>query len=200
MSWIRTIDLPEADEELSALYERLAGPNGQIDNILKSQSLRPHTLSGHMAIYKAVLHHRDNKLPKYLLELIGVYVSRLNNCEYCVAHHQEGLRKLLANEAGFEIVVQALETEIWGEVFDVREKSALNYARQLTTNPSGTTESAITVLRDAGYSDGEILEINQVIAYFAYANRTVLGLGVSHQDEDLGQSPSSENPDDWGHQ
>jgi uncharacterized peroxidase-related enzyme len=200
MSWIRTIDLPEADEELSTLYEKLAGPNGQIDNILKSHSLRPHTLSGHMAVYKAVLHHRNNKLPKYLLELVGVYVSRLNNCEYCVAHHQEGLKKLLANDAGFEIIVQALETEIWGEVFDMREKSALNYARQLTTNPSGTTESAIKALRDAGYSDGEILEINQVIAYFAYANRTVLGLGVSHHDEELGQSPSSENPDDWGHQ
>ena len=38
-------------------------------------------------------------------------------------------------------------------------------------------------LREAGWDDGEILEINQVCAYFAYANRTVLGLGCSTEGE-----------------
>ena len=33
-------------------------------------------------------------------------------------------------------------------------------------------------LRKAGWADGQILEINQVAGYFAYANRTVTGLGV----------------------
>lgn len=200
MSWIKTIDPADPDGEIDEIYKKIAGPDGQVDNILKAHSLRPHTLNGHMAIYKAVLHHHANKLPRYLLELIGVYVSRLNDCEYCVAHHQEGLRKLLANEANFEVMISALETDVWGDVFDAREKAALNYARQLTTNPGSVSEAAVTVLRDAGCSDGEILEINQVTAYFAYANRTVLGLGVSHEDEELGQSPSSDNPENWGHQ
>ncbi|MCZ6559860.1 MAG: peroxidase-related enzyme [Gammaproteobacteria bacterium] len=200
MNWIKTIDPADADGEIDEFYRKIAGPDGQVDNILKAHSLRPHTLNGHMAIYKAVLHHHANKLPRYLLELIGVYVSRLNDCEYCVAHHQEGLRKLLANEANFEVMISALETDVWGDVFDAREKAALNYARQLTTNPGSVSEAAVTVLRDAGCSDGEILEINQVTAYFAYANRTVLGLGVSHEDEELGQSPSSDNPENRGHQ
>ncbi len=55
-------------------------------------------------------------------------------------------------------------------------------------------------LRAAGYGDGEILEINQVAAYFSYANRTVLGLGCSTECDILGLSPGeSENPDDWLH-
>ncbi len=199
MSWIKTIEPQDADSELGDILEKIAGPDGQVDNILKAHSLRPHTLNGHMAIYKAVLHHSGNKVPKYLLELIGVYVSRLNDCQYCVAHHQEGLRKLLANEASFDVIIEALDSDVWGDVFDAREKAALNYARQLTTNPGAISEAAVAVLRDAGCSDGEILEINQVIAYFAYANRTVLGLGVSHEDEALGHSPSSDHPDDWGH-
>ena len=46
-------------------------------------------------------------------------------------------------------------------------------------------------MRAAGMDDGQILEINQVVAYFAYANRTVLGLGVTTQGDVLGQSPGN---------
>ena len=58
----------------------------------------------------------------------------------------------------------------------------------------------ITELRDLGYTDGEILEINQVTAYFSYANRTVLGLGCSTDGDIIGLSPgNSQDPNDWGH-
>ena len=55
-------------------------------------------------------------------------------------------------------------------------------------------------MRGAGFDDGEILEINQVTAYFAYANRTILGLGSTTEGDVLGLSPSdADNPDDWSH-
>ncbi|RMD88991.1 MAG: alkylhydroperoxidase, partial [Alphaproteobacteria bacterium] len=61
-------------------------------------------------------------------------------------------------------------------------------------------EADIMALREAGFSDGEILEINQVAAYFAYANRTVLGLGVDTAGERLGLAPrASDSPADWQH-
>jgi uncharacterized protein YciW len=64
----------------------------------------------------------------------------------------------------------------------------------------GLTENHVIALRDMGYTDGEILEINQVSAYFSYANRTVLGLGCSTTGDILGLSPNkSDNPDDWNH-
>ncbi|MFT6462884.1 MAG: hypothetical protein ACJA0Y_002394, partial [Maricaulis maris] len=62
MSWIKTLDRKAADGRLSAIYDRVAGKTGQIDNILAVHSLRPHTLEGHMALYKAVLHHYGNSL------------------------------------------------------------------------------------------------------------------------------------------
>jgi hypothetical protein len=36
-----------------------------------------------------------------------------------------------------------------------------------------------------------VLEVNQVVAYFAYVNRAVNGLGVSHEGERLGLAPST---------
>ncbi len=55
-------------------------------------------------------------------------------------------------------------------------------------------------MRAAGYDDGQILEINRITAYFAYANRTVLGLGCSTDGDILGLSPNrSDDPDNWFH-
>ena len=39
-----------------------------------------------------------------------------------------------------------------------------------------------------------------VTAYFAYANRTVLGLGVTTDGDILGLSPNASDGDDWKHQ
>ena len=98
MTWIKTIEYREASGKLKKLYDRIVGPKGYLDNILKIHSLRPNTLEGHMSIYKNVLHHTNNTLPKWLLEALGVYVSHLNQCDYCFDHHFEGMRKLLNND------------------------------------------------------------------------------------------------------
>ena len=42
MSWIKTISFENASGKLKQLYRRVAGPNGKIDHILMSHSLRPH--------------------------------------------------------------------------------------------------------------------------------------------------------------
>ncbi|MGB0507743.1 MAG: alkylhydroperoxidase, partial [Pikeienuella sp.] len=64
----------------------------------------------------------------------------------------------------------------------------------------GFEEASVIALRSKGWSDGEILEINQVVAYFNYANRTVLGLGCSTEGDILGLSPNqSDDPDNWNH-
>jgi hypothetical protein len=44
------------------------------------------------------------------------------------------------------------------------------------------------------------LEVNQVAAYFAYANRTVLGLGVNKSGDIIGLSPNDEEDmNNWSH-
>jgi len=201
MSWIRTILPDAATGRLKQLYERIKGPNGEIDNILSSHSLRPHTLDGHLALYKAVLHHPRNENPKWLLETLGVLVSHLNGCAYCVEHHFAGLKRLLADDSRALEIRRAIEAGRPEQALSGAELAALQYARVLTVAPAELVEQQVTALRDAGLDDGRILEINQVVAYFAYANRTVLGLGVSHHGEVLGLSPGdSTDPDNWSHQ
>ena len=198
MSWIERIPYERASGRLLAIYDRIKGPNGELDNILTVHSLRPHTLEGHMALYKNVLHHTGNRLPTWLLEMVGVYVSLLNRCGYCVDHHYAGLRRLLADDDRSSSIRTALDASNL-DAFDERERAMLAYARQLTLDPAAVDEADLEHLRAAGLDDGEILEVNQVTAYFAYANRTVQGLGVSTHGDVLGLSPDDTAGDDWHH-
>jgi uncharacterized peroxidase-related enzyme len=200
MSWIHTVPFSEATGRLRRLYDRIVGPDGNVDNIMMAHSLRPHSMEGHMALYKNVLHHSGNQLPKWLLETIGVYVSLLNDCGYCADHHAAGLARLLGGRERADRIRAALESEAFEGVLAEDEIAALRYARALTLDPAGVSVDLVEDLRAAGYDDGKILEINQVTAYFAYANRTVLGLGCTTKGDVLGLSPgSADDPDDWSH-
>ncbi len=204
MSWIKIISYQEAKGTLKRLYDRIKGPDNYIDNILLAHSLRPHSLAGHMALYKNVLHHRENTLPKSLLETLGVYVSWLNSCDYCYQHHYAGLKRLLNDDQKAESIRKAIEsgkTENMEAIFQGRELALIQYAHYLTKTPGGISKTQIDQLKAAGLDDGEVLEANQIISYFAYANRTVLGLGVNTDGEHLGLSPSDMDDDgNWQHQ
>ena len=201
MAYITVIQPAAAEGKLAELFQRVRAPNGQVDNVLQIHSLRPHTMEGHMALYKAVLHHSGNRLPKWFLESVGVLVSMLNGCGYCARHHSEGLKRLLKSEPGqYEACLEQLQSTEPGPPFTAAQSAALNYARKLTLSPGDIVQQDIDALRGAGISDGEILEINQVASYFAYANRTVAGLGVNTEGEQLGLSPhDSTEPGDWNH-
>ncbi len=200
MSWIEIIPFEKATGKLKQLYNRVTGPDNNVDNIMLVHSLRPHTMEGHMHMYKYVLHHNGNTFPKWYLESIGVYVSLLNECSYCVEHHYQGMRRLIDNDERSTAIRDALEEKKPELVFDGKELVLLKYAEKLTLTPTAIQEVDLDVLRVAGADDGEILEVNQVTSYFCYANRTVLGLGVNTEGDILGLSPNeNDDPDNWNH-
>ena len=201
MAWINVISYDEAEGKVKTLYDRVKGPDNNVDNIMMMHSLRPHSMEAHMTMYKYVLHHTGNSIPKWFLETLGVWVSRLNDCDYCVEHHFAGLTRLLSDDAKSASIRKAIEARnIDLAPLNDAQKVAMEYARQVTRDPGGVQEHIVHQLRDAGYSDGEILEINQVTAYFNYANRTVSGLGCSIDGDIVGLSPNkNDDPDDWSH-
>ena len=54
----------------------------------------------------------------------------------------------------------------------------LDYAHKLTLAPATVDKSDVQRLRDTGFDDTAILDINQVAAYYAFVNRLADGLGV----------------------
>ena len=54
----------------------------------------------------------------------------------------------------------------------------LTYAVKLTQAPGEMAAADVEALRAAGFSDRDVLDIAEVTAYYAYANRIADGLGV----------------------
>ena len=65
---------------------------------------------------------------------------------------------------------------------DAKDKVMLAYAEKITVNPSDVGESDVQGLREAGWSDVEILDIVAVTAYRNFITRVADALGVQLQE------------------
>lgn len=185
-AWIRMIPLDEAQGALATAYQKVRTPHGTVDNVMKAHSLRPHTMEGHVALYRSVLHNPDNTLPFWYLEVVASYVSMINHCDYSLTHHWSNARRLIGDKARSDAIRAALEAHAPERAFGGKELELLRYAAKLTTDVAKMVKADIDALHTAGCNDGEILEVNQVCAYFNYSNRLLNGLGVTTQGDVIG--------------
>jgi uncharacterized peroxidase-related enzyme len=185
-AWIRMIPESEATGLLKEMYAGAMTPHGTVDNVMKVHSLRPRTMQGHVALYKSVLHSGELTFPLWFLEVVASYTSALNRCDYSLTHHFMNVRRLLRDPVRADAIHEALQYRAPEQAFAGKELAVLRYAEKLTTDVAGMVEEDVLALRDAGCDDGEILEVNQVVAYFNYSNRLLNGLGVTTQGDAIG--------------
>lgn len=191
-AWIKMVPDNEADEDLLEVLKLARTPHGTVDNVMRVHSLRPATMRGHVMLYRAALHDEANTIPQWLQETISSYVSILNKCPYSLANHWANARHLINDDQRADRIEKALnelkpETEFQG-----KELALLEYARKLTIAPGDINQQDIAALRATGLEDGEILEANQIISYFNYANRTLNGLGVTTKGDIVGYYKDSD--------
>jgi|TARA_B110000263_G_C15023341_1_gene380567 uncharacterized peroxidase-related enzyme len=185
-AWIQMIQPEAAEGKLRDVYAAVTSPHGTVDNVMKVHSLQPKTMLGHLQLYKSILHNPDMTLSVGFLEIVASYTSMINNCAYSLTHHFNNARHLMADDARAERVFQALERNEPAAEFSGRELALLNYSAELTRNVGGITQSEVTNAKNEGCSDQEILEVNQVVAYFNYSNRVLNGLGVTTEGDVVG--------------
>ncbi len=185
-AWIEMIPDEEATGLVKEMYEKVRTPHGTVDNVMRAHSLRPHTMEGHVVLYRSVLHNPANTLPLWFLGVVASYTSIINNCAYTLTHHFMNARRLLNDDARADAIYQALEDAAPERAFDGKERALLIYAGKLTFDVGNMEATDIGALRAAGCDDGEILEVNQVVAYFSYSNRLLNGLGVTTEGDVVG--------------
>jgi uncharacterized peroxidase-related enzyme len=137
-------------------------------------------MGNHLDLYMTLMFGRSG-LSRAEREAIAVVVSAENECEYCVNHHVEALRRYIRDEE----ILNMLATADGLETLEPRLSNIVRHAEKLTSAPGAMTESDLGELRAVGLSDADILDLSLITAYFNFVNRLALGLGVEYTEEEL---------------
>lgn len=77
-----------------------------------------------------------------------------------------------------EALSEAIKKDFRTAEISSKEKVMLEYVEKITIKPAQITRMDIDSLRDAGFDDVAILQINLIASWFNYINRVADGLGV----------------------
>lgn len=182
MAWIDTIDESDATGPLEDAYAAVASARGKLSNIMRVHSLRPAAMRAHMDLYLELMFTRSG-LSRADRELIAVVVSATNECSYCVRHHAEALNAYWKDDARVDAVIADYRS---APDLTSRHRTMLDYAVQLTREPAAVAETSVQRLREVGFSDEDILDVNLITSYFNFVNRIAEGLGVDLTEDEVG--------------
>jgi len=174
MARVRDIGIDEVPADARPIYERFSRDYGPFLNQVKVFAHRPPALRHIMGL---LLELADEAvLPKRDLEIALVTVSKLNECDYCVAHHTP---RALAHGLSAEGVEQILDETPPG--FSERDILVRDYAREVTLNPNRMRDAIFERLR-AHFSEEQIVELTLRTALCGFFNRFNDALQIEMED------------------
>jgi uncharacterized peroxidase-related enzyme len=150
-------DVPEASKPiLDAVHKQL----GVVPNIFRLIAQSPAALQGFTANNGALTKTLDVKTR----ERIALAVAQVNGCDYCLsAHSYLGLNFAMIGRE--EIALNRK-----GKSGDAKANAAVNFAAKVVRERGHVTEADIKSVRDAGFSDGQIVEILAITAENIFTN------------------------------
>ncbi|WP_037503128.1 carboxymuconolactone decarboxylase family protein [Sphingomonas jaspsi] len=158
------IPTPTVDQAPAAAQPLLAGVQkrlGTVPNMFRLIANSPATLEAYLGFSGAL---GRGKLAPATRERIALAVAEVNGCNYCLsAHTYIGLN--LAKLDAAEITANRS-----GASNDPVADAAVRFAAKVATQRGQIDDGDIAALRDAGYSDGEVLEIVGHVALNVFTN------------------------------
>jgi uncharacterized peroxidase-related enzyme len=104
------------------------------------------------------------KLDKRLREMVYLLASQINGCDYCLASHTS-----TAVEHGVLTLEETLDARR-GRSKDPKIDSLLRFAREVVEKRGHVSDEAFAAVKEAGFSDEEIVEAIGTIALATLSN------------------------------
>jgi uncharacterized peroxidase-related enzyme len=95
---------------------------------------------------------------------IGLAVSEVNGCNYCLTVHSY-TAKHMARLEDDEIILARK-----GHATDPKRDAAIQFSKRVVEMRGKVTDADFTVVRDAGYTDANIIEIIGLVAMYSLTN------------------------------
>jgi len=149
MSVISPLEPDAAPGKSKTLLDAVKASLGMVPNLFGVMAHSPATLEGFLSFNSAL---GAGTLDAKLRERIALAVAEENSCGYCLSAHS-----LLGKGAGLD------DSEIGaardGRSADSRSAEALRFALKVVRSRGRADPTDIKRLRDAGFSDGQVVEI-----------------------------------------
>ena len=147
---------PETQEKLDGIKAKL----GMVPNIFQTFAHSPAVLDFYMQGSGAL---GNTSISAELRESIALTVAGANNCDYCASAHT-------AIGAGAGMEAGELTSNLSGTSADAKTQAALDFASLLVTSKGNVNDNDVQAVKDAGFTEAEVLEITAVVAFNIFTN------------------------------
>ncbi|MCB1886006.1 MAG: peroxidase-related enzyme [Rhodocyclaceae bacterium] len=149
MSRITTVEPATANPEQKALFDAIASQLGMVPNFLKVFANSPAALRAFLGLHGIA---GEGALEPRTRERIALALAEQNSCQYCLSAHTA-----IGRKAGLDAA--EIDANRAGTSRDAKAAAAVTFARALVEHKGEVTTAELLAVRNAGYDDGEIVEI-----------------------------------------
>jgi len=149
MSRITVINSENANSEQKELLDAIQSQIGMVPNFLKVFANSPAALRAFLGLHGIA---SEGSLDAPTRERIALALAQQNACDYCVSAHTALGRKAGLNGA-------EMESNRAGTSQDSKAAAAVKFAKALAEHNGEVTTAEILEVRNAGYSESDIVEI-----------------------------------------
>ncbi|MDQ7071090.1 MAG: peroxidase-related enzyme [Rhodobacterales bacterium] len=167
--------LPDATQKY---FDICTDKLGLIPNVLQAYAFDITKLNTFAALYNDLM-LGESGLSKLDREMIGVVVSSVNKCFYCLTAHGAAVRAL----SGDPILGEMMVMNYRAADLDARQRAMLDFAELMTKDSATIEEHHRQALRDVGFSDRDIWDIANVAGFYNMTNRVASAVDMRPNDE-----------------
>lgn len=171
MPRIQPLKIDQAEGQTKEVFEAMRKNFGMVPNLFATMALYPKALQPVLDLYQAI--SRESTIEPRLLELANIEVSRINRCNYCLAHHARMAKMHGVSE---EQLTMLGIGKIEG-VFSEKEGAVIEYARQVTKDAERVSDEVFKRLVSY-FTESQIVNLTLVIGLMNFFNRFNGALGV----------------------
>lgn len=173
LSLLQKPDKSEMTQEEFDLFEKNVDTMmenwGFINNLFKILPLNAKQYVGFLNFKASLFTPETCYLSNADKEMIGVVVSSVNCCSYCLTTHGDALRGYTGDPEWCDKVSYNYRSA----EMTPKQRALCDYAWFVTAHPQEIDKDQIEKLRAVGFNDHEILEAAYVAGFFNYTNRWV---------------------------
>lgn len=173
VGWLPWLQPVAIDDLTPRHYDGLVDRARDQSDYFRLLARDPEILRARTLVDKDIFYNAKDGLPRAERELAAAAASRVNGCVFCASVHARFAAHFLKDATAVDALLED------GLLADLgpRLNALVEAAAALTAVPTQFGSDQVRVLRDAGFTTDEIVDIVHSTAFFNWANRLMLSIG-----------------------